>query len=419
MLRDYFFRFALVVIFCLPMIRPASAEIEQVLPESNARLVYYVFAYQATTERATPDLSRMAFNDTYGGDPFVAWGAPVAYSSCGDIVTTYSRKIWNAGWTVWKNVLPNCLNPVGEIVCPSASPAYAFNATSGMCEREAVPPPTCAAAGTVHSEGFYDIGTSPTNNGGIPPRLACDNGCQTNYEGDSVGWRVQVGGVYHYFAQGAFVHQGVVCASGEPSLGVLTSVPTVSCAAGQSLVTGSNGFKKCYDDMSGSFVDGNSASSVAAAATLAAAKQAAAINAAYAAAQAAGLSASGVEASQSVAAGVISAGGFSGVGGSSSDPVMSSFCQDNPTASVCAEQEFGKIEDSALGEKTINVSITPVTVGGAGSCPAPTPFQLHDGVTRYFQWTTYCNYAIGIKPILLAFAWLSAAGLLVGGFRSA
>ena len=93
---------------------------------------------------------------------------------------------------------------------------------------------------------------------------------------------------------------------------------------------------------------------------------------------------------------------------------------ERPDAPICAEQDFGSVEDTALGEHTINVSITPVTVGSAGSCPAPTPFNLlSDGQTHYFEWTTYCNFATGIKPLLLLFAWLSAAGLLVGGFRSA
>lgn len=75
------------------------------------------------------------------------------------------------------------------------------------------------------------------------------------------------------------------------------------------------------------------------------------------------------------------------------------------------------VADVALGTKSIDVAITPVAVSGAGSCPAPSPFVLH-GQTYYFEWTTYCNYAIGIKPILLAFAWLSAAGILVGGFKA-
>lgn len=96
-------------------------------------------------------------------------------------------------------------------------------------------------------------------------------------------------------------------------------------------------------------------------------------------------------------------------------PPEPSFCESNPDAVQCAG--LGEVGDSVLGTKNISVAITPVTVGGAGACPAPSPMVLH-GQTYFFAWDTYCNYATGIKPILLAFAWLSAAGILVGGFRS-
>lgn len=77
---------------------------------------------------------------------------------------------------------------------------------------------------------------------------------------------------------------------------------------------------------------------------------------------------------------------------------------------------FDPVPDNAvLGSKIVNVSITPVSVGGSGSCPAPSVMVLH-GQTYHFDWTIYCNFANMIKPILLAFAWLAAAGILVGGF---
>lgn len=80
--------------------------------------------------------------------------------------------------------------------------------------------------------------------------------------------------------------------------------------------------------------------------------------------------------------------------------------------------DFGSVSDVDLGTKTVNVAITPVSVGTGGACPGPSPMVLH-GQTYYFEWTTYCNFAAGIKPILLVFAWLSAAGILIGGFKAA
>lgn len=80
--------------------------------------------------------------------------------------------------------------------------------------------------------------------------------------------------------------------------------------------------------------------------------------------------------------------------------------------------DFGSVGNVDLGTKTVNVAIAPVSVGSNGSCPEPSPMVLH-GQTYYFEWTTYCNFASGIKPIMLVFAWLSAAGILIGGFKSA
>jgi hypothetical protein len=79
--------------------------------------------------------------------------------------------------------------------------------------------------------------------------------------------------------------------------------------------------------------------------------------------------------------------------------------------------DYGSVVDATLATKSVNVAITPVAVSGAGACPASSMLVLH-GRTYFFDWTTYCNFAIGIKPILLAFAWLSAAGILVGGFKA-
>lgn len=80
--------------------------------------------------------------------------------------------------------------------------------------------------------------------------------------------------------------------------------------------------------------------------------------------------------------------------------------------------DFGSVADADLGTKTVDVVFTPVAVGTNGSCPIPSPMTLH-GQTYYFVWDTYCNFASGIKPILLVFAWLSAAGILIGGLKSA
>jgi hypothetical protein len=103
------------------------------------------------------------------------------------------------------------------------------------------------------------------------------------------------------------------------------------------------------------------------------------------------------------------------------DPVLAQFCKDNPESSICVGQNFGEVNDVDLTDKPINVSITPIlegALGQAGSCPAPRAITL-GGQTKYFDYTTFCNFSNGIRPVILAFAWLLAAGILVGGFKTA
>lgn len=92
-------------------------------------------------------------------------------------------------------------------------------------------------------------------------------------------------------------------------------------------------------------------------------------------------------------------------------------CELNPLSAGCAE--LGAVpDDVSLDEKKININtITPVAVGGAGACPAPKSFTLR-GKTYYMSFDIVCSYVTGIKPIIIAFAWLIAAGILVGGFRA-
>lgn len=408
MLARYFLRVALIFAAVLSMVQPVQA--------SGTVAVgawWYVSQYVGDTNsfKSTPQLTCQYIKEIYYSDA-TGWGGYTA-SVSSVTATTFSCSIKNSsnqyafsgGGNKGGDVCPS--NSIGTTTCTCTDP-YIPNAGATACVM-----PACPANGTSFSSGYYDIGTNPNAGSGLPATSGCDGACSTAYNGDSIGWRVQIGGVYHYFAKGGYFHIGVACSSGSPSVGVLTAIPSVSCSAGQSLVTGSNGFQKCYDDMTGTFVDGNSASAVAAAQTLADAKTAAQIAAAGDAVAAAGGSASDVAAAQSVAAGVAAAA--VGAAGTNPDPVQAAFCAENPTASICVASDFGSVDDSALTDQVKNVAITPVSVGGAGSCPAPSVMVLH-GHTYYFDWTTYCNFANMIKPVLLAFAWLAAAGILVGGF---
>lgn len=287
---------------------------------------------------------------------------------------------------------------------------YSLDAGGTTCTSN---PSACPVAGTQHSKGFFNVGTVPT---GKLMNTACASGCKIDLVNGYVpAAKQKINGIYYYFGNAEYKHVGTACMPDTPNFlsDFVGALPGETCAVGQQMIS-MNGVTKCFDS-TGAEVDATSASAVAEAKTLADAKIAKAIQDARDAVAAAGGSASEVEAAGTVAAGVAAAGGS---GSSNPDSVDAAFCADNPTASMCVEQDFGSVEDSSLEEKTINVAITPVAVGGAGSCPAPSSMILH-GQQYWFQWTTYCNFATGIKPILLAFAWLSAAGLLIGGFKTA
>lgn len=287
--------------------------------------------------------------------------------------------------------------------------------------------PSCSSAGTVHSKGYFNVGVSPS---GQLLKTACMSGCKIELSsGYTPAARSVINGTYYYFGQAEYKYVGVAstCNPDTPNFlaNFVGSLPGQTCAAGQQMIS-MNGVTKCFDS-SGVEQQTNSADAVTAAQTAAAAAQAATAAKAAQALTDAGTAIAGAGgttaeqmAAKTVAAGLIASGGLGGSGSSTpttDDPVMNQFCKDNPTSAICAEVDFGRVEDTSLTEKIINVSVVPVMVGTAGSCPAPTPMSIH-GQTKYFQWTTYCNFATGVKPLLLVFAWLSAATFLVGGFKS-
>lgn len=323
-------------------------------------------------------------------------------------------------------------NAAGTSSC-TCNTGYQPNAGATACVAV-----TCPTSGTFFRSSYVDVGTVPDGIGTFSLDNVCSADCAVHLEmlvtpTPHNPYFGLVLGVKHYFAWRSYFYSGNSCSGG--SLPVDAATITSSCAAGQSLVTGSNGYAKCFNNSTGSEVNSNSASAVAAAKTLSDARIAAAIAAASAAAASSGLNASGVAAAQAGAA-----GGSSGASGSwnpsnpypPGDP-MNQYCVDHPDASLCSVKtacdnnpnlvscaEFGTVADDVpLGIKNVNVSsITPITVGGAGACPAPRAMVLH-GHTYYMSFATYCNFATGIKPIILAFAWLAASGLLVGGFKAA
>lgn len=68
-----------------------------------------------------------------------------------------------------------------------------------------------------------------------------------------------------------------------------------------------------------------------------------------------------------------------------------------------------------LTNTNVPISLTP-TYSPSGSCPAPLSFSAL-GKTYQLSYQPVCDYALGIKFVVLALAWLSAGYLVVGGVR--
>lgn len=96
-------------------------------------------------------------------------------------------------------------------------------------------------------------------------------------------------------------------------------------------------------------------------------------------------------------------------------PESKTDCDKFPDSVGCLA--MGTVDDSTLQteQKTI-ASISPVSVGGVGSCPAPltTLFMGHPITMTY---DLPCQAAGMLKPLILALSWLSAGVIFIGGVR--
>lgn len=78
--------------------------------------------------------------------------------------------------------------------------------------------------------------------------------------------------------------------------------------------------------------------------------------------------------------------------------------------------EKGQADDLDLDTQNQGSAVSPVSVGGGGSCPPDKVIALHGG-TATFSYQPICQLATMINPLVIAFAWLSAGFILIGAFR--
>lgn len=449
MFPDYFFRAALIVLVSLVMVQPAQALLDTA-PNRKGAVKY---GYNATRVADTV----LEACGLFAGDagPEYKTSPPIMQSGWSTVATGVQIRDWGCVITnvvqppyatstavimAYNYVAPICDTPVQHPEIP-----YTWDNGTQLCTRTIPDAPPCPTAGT--TAGDYYVHTGDDVNSiynGQSGAVYCKNGCQTetyilvsSNRPPSI-WKV-IDGVKQYYSFRNFEYTGQICSAGEGQPVTATIPANNTCAPGQSIIQMGDQVR-CLNPTTGQFESTDSASAVAKGKTLADDL----LRKKLAEAASAVLGNGGTDTDVRDVRNRIIADQYGGSGsgtgsgsgsGSPSDP-QTSFCAENPSSElckakndieefcakhpdffICKEQDYGDVPDENLTEKNINVAITPVGVGGPGSCPAPAPFTIA-GRTAYFDYTTYCNYASGIRPILLAFAWLAAAGILIGGFKT-
>jgi len=93
-------------------------------------------------------------------------------------------------------------------------------------------------------------------------------------------------------------------------------------------------------------------------------------------------------------------------------------CDLYPDILACAKPNLGSVEPSVIPNENKSLAIIPDSGWGpsSGSCPAPKTVTVM-GVALSMPYTMLCDFASAIKPLLIAFAWLSAAMSFFGMAR--
>lgn len=88
-------------------------------------------------------------------------------------------------------------------------------------------------------------------------------------------------------------------------------------------------------------------------------------------------------------------------------------CEKHPDILACQKLDIPEDQDLPVSEKSI--SVTPDSGWGAGnaSCPAARHFTVQ-GRDIEIPYDLFCAWARGLRPIILAIAWLSAAYIILG-----
>lgn len=91
-------------------------------------------------------------------------------------------------------------------------------------------------------------------------------------------------------------------------------------------------------------------------------------------------------------------------------------CDKYPATLGCARLDIPESENLSAEVRDIAL-ISPVAIGGAGSCPAPLSASFL-GRTVEMSFDPLCQFSNSLRPVVLVLAWLAAGVIFIGGVRS-
>lgn len=92
-------------------------------------------------------------------------------------------------------------------------------------------------------------------------------------------------------------------------------------------------------------------------------------------------------------------------------------CEKFPKNIGCSQ--YGTVSaPDVIPVTNVSLSINPTSLG-TGTCPTPKTITLVNGKTITMSYQPYCDFAVKLNPVLIAFAWLSAGLIVLGPIREA
>ena len=95
-----------------------------------------------------------------------------------------------------------------------------------------------------------------------------------------------------------------------------------------------------------------------------------------------------------------------------------SLCEKHPDILACEKLKLGTVDATPLPKNTVPLTLSPEPGFGPsnGTCPADKNFVIM-GKPMAFKWTLLCDFASQIRPLIVGFAYLSAALVFFGFIR--